>query len=304
MKTDKNLISIIVPCFNEEESVDSFYAAVKDVLITMDNVNYEIIFVDDGSSDATLAKLKTLHDKDVNCCYISFSRNFGKEAAMYAGLSEAKGDYCVFMDADLQHPPELLPQMYEAVTMEGYDCSGGKRISREGDGFIRSLLSACFYKICKAMTHMDMDDGCGDYRMMSRRMVEAVLSMKEYNRYMKGIFAFVGFNTKWIPFRSVERNAGVSKWNFKSLFSYAFEGILSFSFAPLKLLGIVGVVFLFLGMITSALSFMLAWSEVALIMSVICTISGMQMIFLYIIGIYISKDCSENKRRPVYIVRE
>lgn len=300
----KDKISVIVPCYNEEESVDMFYKTVTDVLKTIPDTEYEIIFVDDGSGDHTLVKIRDLHEKDPHCRYVSFSRNFGKEAAMYAGLSEAQGDYCVFMDADLQHPPGLLPKMYEALTKEGYDCCGGKRIGREGDGAVRSFLSSCFYKVCRMMTHMDMTDGYGDYRMMNRKMRDAILEMKEYNRYMKGIFAFVGFQTKWIPFENTERAAGVSKWNFKSLFAYAAEGILSFSSAPLKLAGAFGVIMNIIGMILTVMTLFLQLPEITWILAVICILSGIQMIFLYIIGLYLSKDCMENKRRPVYIVRE
>lgn len=306
-KRDK--ISVIVPCYNEEESLAHFYEKTALVLEQMD-VDYELLFVDDGSSDKTLPILRDMRRRDSHCRYISFSRNFGKEAAMYAGLREADGDYRVFMDADLQHPPELLPEMYRAVSREGYDCCGGKRMGRDGDGALRSFCSRMFYKVCKALTHMDMGDGYGDFRMMNRQMAEAILEMKEYNRYMKGIFSFVGFHTKWIPFENVERESGESKWNFKSLLGYAAEGILSFSTAPLKLAGIFGGLLLLAGLLVFFVNLVQqifvpgALSQFEVLLTVILMLAGMQMMFLYIIGSYLAKDCMENKRRPVYIVRE
>lgn len=293
---NKNKISVIVPCYNEQESIPVFYREVKKNLDTIENVEYEIIFIDDGSKDDTLNILKELSKKE-DCHYISFSRNFGKEAGMYAGLKKASGDYCVIMDVDLQHPPKLLPLMYQAVSQEGYDCCGGKRCGREGDGVVRSLFSKAFYKVVKKMTKMEMSDGYGDFRMMSRTMTDAILNMKEYNRYMKGIYSFVGFKTKWIEFSNVEREKGTSKWNFKNLLSYAEEGILAFSMAPLKLAGIMGGVLIFTAVL-------LLIFQRNLILPCIFFLSGIQMLFLYIIGLYLAKDCLENKNRPLYIIRE
>lgn len=319
MKEDK-MISVIVPCYNEEEGLRQFYEETHRVLEGMEvskadgqgGPSYELLFVDDGSRDGTGRILQELAAEDSHCRYIMFSRNFGKEAAMYAGLTESKGDYCVIMDADLQHPPTLLPEMYKAVDEEGWDCCGGMRIGREGDGAIRSLLSRSFYKICKALTHLDMEDGYGDFRMMRRTMVNAILEMKEYNRYMKGIFSFVGFQTKWIPYENVERAAGTTKWNFRSLFRYAMEGILSFSTTPLKVAGVVGAALLLAGVLFLGgnliqgfwLPLYEAVSDMELMLSVVLLLGGMQMIFLYILGAYISKDYMENKKRPVYIVRK
>lgn len=271
-----------------------------------------MVFVDDGSTDMTLEILRQFVKADRNCRYVSFSRNFGKEAGMYAGLLEATGDYCVIMDADLQHPPALLPEMYRAVREEGYDCCGGKRCGRDGDGAVRSLCSRIFYKIGKKLTHMDMSDGYGDFRMMNRAMVNAVLEMKEYNRYMKGIYSFVGFRTKWIEFQNAERRKGESKWNFKSLVSYAGEGIFAFSAVPLKASGIAGgmllaaaVLLLVLNLAADFFSLPLeSFSGFSVILIFLFLLSGLQMLFLYIIGIYLSKDCLENKRRPIYIIRE
>lgn len=302
-------ISIIVPCFNEEEAIPIFYEETLKVIHEIENVDYEFIFINDGSSDHTIDVLKLLSLKDKNVIYYSFSRNFGKEAGMYAGLSNAQGDYCVIMDVDLQHPPKLLKEMYYALHDEGYDCCAGKRVDREGEGKMRNFLSICFYKVISKLSKMDMSDGAGDYRMMTRQMVNAILGMKEYNRYMKGMFSFVGFETKWIEFHNVERVAGVSKWNFKSLFKYAFEGIFSFSTAPLHFSGIVGVILIMiaLGISGSAIIQLVIGNKVNAFVYISCLIlflSGIQMIFVSILGEYISKDYMENKNRPIYIIKE
>ena len=298
-----NKISNIVPCFNEEEMLPAFYQETKKIVRTLENIAYEFVFVDDGSKDHTLDILRLLSYQDKCCRYLSFSRNFGKEAAMYAGLSDATGDYCVIMDADLQHPPALLPAMYQAVSAEGYDCCAGKRVGREGDGFLRSLLSKSFYCVIQKLTHMNMSDGAGDFRMMNRKMVNAILEIKEYNRYTKGIFSFVGFETKWLEFHNVERAAGKTKWNIKSLFSYAFDGILSFSTAPLKLSGILGALFLFLsaGLGIAAVFQPKTW---LIVTAIVMFLSSLQMLMVFILGQYLSKDYLENKKRPIYIVRE
>lgn len=303
-------ISVIVPCYNEEESLPLFYQEVVRVLKNMDEIEYELLFIDDGSSDGTGEEIKRLAAADHHVRYVIFSRNFGKEAGMYAGLREATGNYCVIMDADLQHPPALLPKMYLAVSQEGYDCCGGKRMGREGDGAVRSFLSRAFYKVGKGLTHLEMCDGYGDFRMMSRRMVEAILEIQEYNRYMKGIFSFVGFQTKWIPYDNVERSRGQSKWSFKSLLHYAMEGILSFSTAPLKLAGVMsglllaGSLLVVLAGVLQTISGMGNFGGWQAIMAVVLLIGGLQMLVIYILGAYLSKDYLENKRRPIYIVKE
>lgn len=294
-KRDK--ISIIVPCYNEEKTILPFRQEVEKVLDGMQQVDYEIIFINDGSIDETQNILRSLAEEDEHCHYISFSRNFGKEAGMYAGLREASGDYCVIMDVDLQHPPSLLPEMYRAVSEEGYDCCGGKRCGRDGDGIIRSFCSKMFYKIVKQLTKMDMSDGYGDFRMMNKNVVNAILEMKEYNRYMKGIYSFIGFQTKWIEFENIERTEGSSKWHFKSLLSYAEEGILAFSGMPLKLAGVVGI-FLILAAVICI------FIRTEIILPVLLLLSGMQMMFLYIVGLYVFKDTLENKKRPLYIIKE
>ncbi len=298
-----NKISIIVPCFNEEEVLPDFYQETRKVVNTISDASYEFVFIDDGSHDHTLDILRLLSYQDAHCKYISFSRNFGKEAAMYAGLTEATGDYCVLMDADLQHPPKLLPDMYHAVSQEGYDCCAGKRVGREGDGVLRSFLSKSFYRVIQKLTHMNMSDGAGDFRMMNRKMINAILEMKEYNRYTKGIFSFVGFETKWLEFHNVERAAGKTKWNIKSLFSYAFDGILSFSTAPLKLSGILGLLFLLISAClgVTAIFHPRTW---LIVTAIVVFLSSLQMLMVFILGEYLSKDYLENKKRPIYIVRE
>ncbi len=305
-----NKISIIVPCYNEEESLSQFYLETKKSVTSISGVTYEFLFVDDGSKDHTLDILKLICHKDQNCRYFSFSRNFGKEAAMYAGLKHANGDFCVIMDADLQHPPKLLSDMYHAVSKEGYDCCAGKRIGREGDGVVRSFLSHGFYSVIQRLTHMNMSDGAGDFRMMNRTMADAILQMQEYNRYTKGIFSFVGFETKWIEFENVERAAGQTKWNLKSLFAYAFDGILSFSTAPLKLPGILGALLFFIACIlgilglTGPLFFHQTADNLVFALAVVILLSSLQMMMVFILGEYLSKDYLENKKRPIYIIRE
>lgn len=305
-----NKISIIVPCYNEEEVLIRFYQETHAAVSAIADISYEFLFIDDGSRDHTLDILKLLCYQDSNCHYFSFSRNFGKEAAMYAGLKHACGDYCVIMDADLQHPPKLLEPMYHALSQEGYDCCAGKRIGREGDGMMRSFLSRSFYSVIQKLTHMNMNDGDGDFRMMNRTMVDAILQIQEYNRYTKGIFSFVGFETKWLEFENVERAAGKTKWNLKSLFAYAFDGILSFSTAPLKLSGILGAILFLIACLlgfsglTQQLFFHHRVSNLTLVMTVVIFLSSLQMMMVFILGEYLSKDYLENKKRPIYIIRE
>ena len=243
-------ISIIVPCYNEENALPEFYRVTSDAVSGIEGAVCEFIFVDDGSSDHTSNILESFACADDRCRYISFSRNFGKEAAMYAGLQNASGDYCVFMDADLQHPPQLLKEMYHVLKTEDYDCCAGLREDRTGENKLRSLLSRTFYKIIRKTCKLDMGDGKGDFRMMNRAMADSILELKEYNRYMKGIFSFVGFDTKWIPFHNVERTAGETKWSLRSLFRYAMDGILSFSSAPVTMAGAAGVFLILAAIVT------------------------------------------------------
>ncbi|MGF0052987.1 glycosyltransferase family 2 protein [Catenibacterium mitsuokai] len=295
-------ISIIVPCFNEEDVVSMFYQETTKQLHRISDIDYELLFINDGSKDHTASVLKELAEKDSHCFYFTFSRNFGKEAAMFAGLEKATGDYVVIMDADLQHPPRLLPDMYHACKYEGYDCAAGKRVDRTGEGRLRNFLSHSFYKVIQKLTKMDMDDGAGDFRMMSRQMVDAILELKEYNRYMKGLFSFVGFDTKWIEFHNVERAAGQTKWNFTSLFSYAFKGIFSFSATPITFAGIIGTFLIFLSFIISVISVVMHYHT--LVINLILFLSGVQLIFVSILGQYCTSCYFETKKRPIYIIKD
>ena len=301
-------LSIIVPCFNEEESIPYFYDEVKKVTKNMD-IKLELIFVDDGSRDKTLEVIKSkTDDKEVK--YISFSRNFGKEAAMYAGLSMASGDYVTIMDVDLQDPPSLLPEMVRLIEEEGYDCVATKSTSRNGYSFLRKTFTKWFYDIIGKMSKTEMVPGARDYRLMTRQMVEAVLSMKEYNRYSKGLFSFVGFKTKWIEFENKERVAGTTTWNFWKLFSYALDGIVGFSTAPLTMAAFIGVLFCLIAfimiivIIVKTLAFgdpTSGWPSLACI---IFMVSGIQLLCLGVIGEYLAKMYLEVKQRPIYIIKE
>lgn len=302
-------ISVIVPCYNEEKVLPAFYEETVKALRGIEGATWEMIFIDDGSKDHTPDILKSLVYEDEHCKYLSFSRNFGKEATMYAGLSNASGEYCVLMDADLQHPPALLGEMYRVLKTEGYDCCAGFRENRDGENRVRSFLSRKFYQVLNHMCDLNMSDGAGDFRMMKRTMVDSILQFKEYNRYMKGIFSFVGFDTKWIPFRNVERAAGETKWNLKSLFSYALDGIFSFSTTPISLAGAAGTVLFLIALLMGlfiALDTLIYGNAVSGFTTIVCLIlflNGIQLLFISILGQYISKDYMENKRRPIYIVK-
>lgn len=307
-------ISIVVSCYNEQESINLLYEklieeAEQDVFR---NVEFEYIFVNDGSNDNTLKIIKELHEKDTRVRYISFSRNFGKEAAMYAGLEYATGDYFALMDADLQDPPELLKEMYAMIKNEddGYDCIATRRVTRKGEPRIRSFFARMFYKIINKMTDFEMVDGARDYGLMTRQVRDAVLSMKEYNRYYKGIFAFVGFNKKWIEYENVKRAAGETKWSFWKLFKYALEGITAYSTAPLAMASVMGVLFCLisgLAILFIILKTLLygdptsGWPSLACIM---VFIGGIQLLSLGVIGQYLSKTYLEVKNRPIYIIKE
>ena len=299
-----NKISVVVPCFNEEEVLSVFYKKTSEVLNEIDGIIYELLFVDDGSKDHTKDILRALSLKDDCCEFVSFSRNFGKEAAMFAGLKKSSGDYVVIMDADLQHPPVLLKEMYKAVSEEGYDCCAGKRVDRTGEGKIRNFLSHTFYKVMQKMCKMDMSDGCGDFRMMSRQMVDAILELKEYNRYMKGLFSFVGFDTKWIEFHNVQRAAGNSKWNFSKLFEYAMEGMFSFSTAPIVWIGNIGTAIMISSILMTLFGLLVHVTSMFHLVCLILFLSGLQMLFVAILGQYTTKDYMESKQRPIYIVKE
>ncbi|MEG1926103.1 MAG: glycosyltransferase family 2 protein, partial [Ruthenibacterium sp.] len=238
-----NKISVVVPCYNEEKSLVIFYPQICAIAKQMDKQSFEFLFIDDGSTDKTLQVLENIASQDERVKYISFSRNFGKEAGIYAGLKNSTGDYTVLMDADLQHPPEFLPLMYQAVTQEGFDCAGARRINREGEPPLRSFFSRMFYRLINRISDTAIESGVTDFRMMSRTMVDAVLSMSEYNRFTKGLFSWVGFKTKWIPYQNVERVAGTTTWSFWGLVKYSLQGILNFSTVPLAAASMLGGIF-------------------------------------------------------------
>jgi glucosyltransferase len=303
-------ISIIVPCYNEEESLPHFYDKITSVLAGMKDVNYELLFINDGSKDRTLSILRGFAKSNKNSKYISFSRNFGKEAAMLAGLQGAIGDYVAILDADLQHPPELLPEMYRSLKNEDIDCACAMREDRDGEKKVRSFLSRQFYKIINKFSEIEMIDGAGDYRMMSRQMVDSILRMREYNRYAKGLFAFVGFEIKFIPFHNVKREAGTTKWTFYSLLKYAINGMFSFSTAPLVVASLSGILFCIISIImaiycaAATLIFGNPTDGWTTLVVLLLFIGGLQMLFLGIAGQYISKIYLETKQRPIYIIKE
>lgn len=308
-KKKKEIVSIIVPCFNEEESLPLFYNETVKVLKELDE-DYELVLVNDGSKDNTLSEMKKLAEKDKNVVYLSFSRNFGKEAAMYAGLCNAKGDYVGFIDADLQHPPILIKQMLEALKTGEYDCAAARRTDRKGDSKIRTFFARTFYKIINKISDAEMVDGAGDFRIMKRNMVEAIISMSEYNRFSKGIFSWVGFNTYWIEYENVDRVAGTSSWSFWGLVRYAIDGIVNFSNAPLDIatfLGIFMTIFAFIYFLFVVIKYMLVGDPVqgwTTLICVILLIGGIQLFSIGIMGQYIGKTYMETKKRPHYIVSD
>ena len=310
MKNKKELISIIVSCYNEEESIPLFYNEITKVAKEMQKVEFEFLFINDGSKDKTLEILRKLSKKDKRVRYISFSRNFGKEAAMFAGLEHSKGDYITLMDADLQDPPALLSKMLDIIQNEGYDSVGTRRVSRKGEPPIRSFFARMFYKLINKMSKVEMVDGARDYRLMTRQVVDSIISLKEYNRYSKGLFSFVGFETKWLEYENVERVAGETKWSFWKLFKYAIEGIVAFTTLPLTISTILGILFCFIAFIfiiiilIKTLAFgdpVSGWPSLACI---ILFCSGVQLFCLGIIGEYLSKTYLETKKRPIYIIKE
>lgn len=305
-------ISVVVSCYNEEKALPLFYEEMERVRKQdFDGVaDFEYIFVNDGSKDKTLDIMRMLRAKDSKVRYVSFSRNFGKEAAMYAGLEASTGDYVTLMDADLQDPPALLKQMYNAIVNEGYDSVGTRRVTRKGEPPIRSFCARVFYKIINKISNIEMVDGARDYRLMKRQVVDAIISLKEYNRYSKGLFSFVGFNTKWIEYENVERVAGETKWSFWKLFKYALEGITAFSTTPLILSSILGIIFCVIAFF--AIVFIIVktlvygdptagWPSLACI---IVFVSGVQLFCMGVIGQYLSKTYLEVKNRPIYIIKE
>lgn len=303
-------ISIVVPCYNEEESIPLFYKEIKKQEEKMKHVSFELWFVDDGSKDKSLELMKELHEKDKEVHYLSFSRNFGKEAAIYAGLEAATGNYITLMDVDLQDPPKLLEEMYESIIKEGYDVVATKSTSRNGYSFFRKTFTKWFYHLINKISKVDMVDGARDYRLMKRKVVKEIIKMKEYNRYSKGLFSFIGFKTKWITYENPERSAGNTKFNFWKLFAYAVEGIVGFSTVPLAIAAIVGLLFCFISflMILVIIVRTLIWSDpTSGWPSMVCImffLSGIQLFCTGIIGEYLSKTYLETKHRPIYILRE
>ena len=304
-------ISIIVPCYNEEKALPLFYEELeKNIKTFSDNLDFEILFVNDGSKDNTLNIIKELAEKDNRIKYVSFSRNFGKESAIFAGLENSSGDYVTLMDADLQDPPSLLLQMYKSVTEEDYDAVGTRRVTREGEPIIRSFFARIFYKLINHLTNFEMVDGARDYVFMKRIVADAIISLKEYNRYSKGLFSFVGFKVKWIEYKNIKRVAGETKWSFWKLTKYALEGITAFSTTPLLLSSIIGLIFclvsflLIIAIIIKTLIFGDPTSGWPSLVCIVFMVSGIQLFSLGIIGQYLSKTYLEVKNRPIYIVKD
>jgi len=307
-------LSIVIPCWNEEDALPIYYREMSRIMEQMirqeKNLEFELIFVDDGSEDDTLAMMMHLHQEDKRCKYLSFSRNFGKEAAIYAGLKAAAGEYVAVMDVDLQDPPELLPEMYRVLKEGEYDSVATRRTTRCGESRVRSFLSECFYKVINRISKTEIVSGARDYRLMNRKMVNAVLEISEYNRFSKGIFGWVGFRTKWLEFENVERSAGETKWSLKKLFLYSMEGITGFSVAPLSLASIIGMVFCGLSFVLILLIIFrtLLWGDpVAGWPSLACIIflvSGVQLLCTGIVGQYLSKTYLETKHRPIFILKD
>lgn len=310
-KIQMKLLSVIVPCYNEQEAIPYFYAAITktadEFKATWPEIGFEFLFIDDGSKDDTLKEIMELRSRDERVRYVSFSRNFGKEAGLFAGLENSRGDYVVTMDVDLQDPPALLPQMFRAIYEEGYDSAATRRVTRKGEPPIRSFFARCFYRIINRMSNAEIIDGARDYRIMTRRMADSIISMKEYNRFTKGIYGWIGFKTKWIEFENVERVAGETKWSFWKLFRYAIEGIVAFSTAPLSIATYFGIIMAFVAfililvIIIKKLVFGDPTSGWSSMVCIILMLSGIQLFCVGIVGQYLSKTYLETKHRPIYI---
>lgn len=305
------LLSVIVPCYNEEENIRDFYEELmKNEGFFQDRgLEVEVIYIDDGSKDGTVKKVKELAAEDARVHLVSFSRNFGKEAAVYAGLQKAKGDYAVMMDCDLQDPPSLLPEMFRYIG-EGYDSVATRRVTRKGEPVIRSFFARMFYRLINKISRTEIVDGARDYRLMTRQVVDSILAMAEYNRFTKGIFGWVGYQTKWLEYENIERKKGETKWSFWKLFLYSIDGITAFSTVPLAIASFMGVLFcvvaflMILFIIVRKLAFgdpTAGWPSMVCIM-LMC--SGIQLFCLGIVGQYLSKTYMEVKKRPVYLVKE
>lgn len=305
------LLSVVVPCYNEEENVPYFYEELfkQEEKLKALQVEIELIYIDDGSSDHTVEEVKKLHEKDERVHLVSFSRNFGKEAGIYAGLQKAKGDYIVMMDADLQDPPALLPEMFSYLE-KGYDSVATRRVTRKGEPPIRSFFARMFYKLMGKISKTEIVDGARDYRLMTRQVVDAILSMGEYNRFTKGIFGWVGYRTKWLEYENIERVKGETKWSFWKLLVYSLDGIMAFSTLPLAIASVLGILFcvfaflLILFIVIRTLIFGDPVSGWPSMMCIISLISGVQLFCLGIVGQYMAKMYMEVKNRPIYLVKE
>lgn len=307
---DMGMVSVVVPCYNEEKMLPAFYQEFCKVRESMQGIEFELVFVDDGSMDQTLRFIKELAYMDASVVYISFSRNFGKEAAIYAGLEACRGDFAVIMDADLQDPPTLLPQMYNDMEAGQYDAVAARRIGRKGEPLIRSFFARQFYKLMKRVSDIDLVDGARDYRMMNRKYVDAVLSLREYNRFSKGLFGWVGFRTKWLEYENIKRAAGETKWSFWKLFVYAVDGIAAFTTMPLTISAFAGALLSFLAfafmayVVIKKLIFgnqVAGWASTT---ALILFVNGIQMFFTGIVGLYLARTYLEVKHRPIYIEKE
>lgn len=304
-------ISVIVPCYNEQEAIPFFYDEIVKISKTMENeATFEYLFINDGSKDKTIDVLRELAKKDERVKYVSFSKNFGKEAAMYAGLEKASGDYIAVMDVDLQDPPELLLQMFQELESGEYDCVATRRVSRKGEPPIRSFFAKLFYSMINKISKTEIVDGARDYRLMTRQMVDAILEVKEYNRFSKGIFSWVGFNTKWLEYENVERRAGETKWSFWKLLKYSLDGIVAFSTVPLSISSILGLLLcliafvLIIVIVVKTLAFGDPVAGYPSLICVILFIGGVQLFCMGILGKYLSKTYLETKKRPIYLVKE
>ena len=303
-------ISLIVPCYNEEQALPYLYEEIKKVANKMSGLEFEFILINDGSKDKTLPVIKDLRNKDNRIHYISFSRNFGKEAAIYAGLKASTGNYIALLDADLQDPPSLIENMYQTLKTEDYDCVATRRVDRKGEPPIRSFFAKQFYKLMNKISETEVVDGARDFRLMSRQMVNAILELCEYNRFSKGIFGWVGFNTKWLAYENVERVAGKTKWSFIGLFFYSLEGIVAFSTRPLYIASAFGILFCFIAFIMICfiiVKTIIFGENVQGYPSTLCIIffiGGIQLFCLGILGQYLSKTYLETKKRPIYVVKE
>ncbi len=307
---DKKRISIVIPCYNEEESIPIFYEEICKIARRLEQAEFELLFVNDGSRDGTLEQVKKLAAQDERVKYLSFSRNFGKEAGLYAGLKYATGDYLAVMDVDLQDPPEMLLEMYDILQQREYDCVATRRVTRKGEPPLRSIFARMFYKLINRISKTEIMDGARDFRLMTRQMADAVLSMGEYNRFSKGIFGWVGFKTKWLDYVNVERAAGTTKWNFWQLLLYSIDGIVAFSTVPLSIAAVMGLFFcaLALVMLVFVVVRTLIWGDpVSGWPSMICAflaVGGAQLFCMGIIGQYLAKTFMEVKKRPIFILKE